>query len=108
MSGYGVAASLLGNPDIGLTSLVETAHMARNVSNAIRVPLVVDADNGYGNEDNVVRTVRELEQAGAAAMILGAVGLIAAERERRSRRLAKRSPEQLPRGLTSSPAANAR
>jgi 2-methylisocitrate lyase-like PEP mutase family enzyme len=108
MSGYGVAASLLGNPDIGLTSLVETAHMARNISNAIRVPLVVDADNGYGNEDSVVRTVRELEQAGAAAMILGAVGLIAAERERRSRRLAKRSPEQLPRGLTSSPAANAR
>jgi 2-methylisocitrate lyase-like PEP mutase family enzyme len=70
MSGYGVAASLLGNPDIGLTSLVETAHMARNISNAIRVPLVVDADNGYGNEDSVVRTVRELEQAGAAAMIL--------------------------------------
>jgi 2-methylisocitrate lyase-like PEP mutase family enzyme len=70
MSGYGVAASLLGNPDIGLTSLVETAHMARNISNAIRVPLVVDADNGYGNEDNVVRTVRELEQAGAAAIIL--------------------------------------
>jgi 2-methylisocitrate lyase-like PEP mutase family enzyme len=70
MSGYGVAASLLGNPDIGLTSLVETAHLTRNISNAIRVPLIVDADNGYGNEDNVVRTVRELEHAGAAAMIL--------------------------------------
>jgi 2-methylisocitrate lyase-like PEP mutase family enzyme len=70
MSGYGVAASLLGNPDIGLTSLVETALLTRNISHAIHVPLVVDADNGYGNEDNVVRTVHELEAAGAAAMIL--------------------------------------
>ncbi len=70
MSGYGVAASLLGNPDIGLTSLVETALVTKNVSSAIHVPLVVDADNGYGNEDNVVRTVSELEHSGAAAMIL--------------------------------------
>lgn len=70
MSGYGVAASLLGNPDIGLTSLTETALLTRNVAHAIHVPLVVDADNGYGNEDNVVRTVYELEHAGAAAMIL--------------------------------------
>jgi 2-methylisocitrate lyase-like PEP mutase family enzyme len=70
MSGYGVAASLLGNPDIGLTSLVETALLTKNVSRAIHVPLVVDADNGYGNEDNVVRTVQELEHGGAAAMIL--------------------------------------
>ncbi len=70
MSGYGLAASFLGNPDIGLTSLAETAQVTRNVTSAIGVPLVVDADNGYGNEDNVVRTVRELEHAGAAAMIL--------------------------------------
>jgi 2,3-dimethylmalate lyase len=70
MSGYGVAASFLGNPDIGLTSLVETSLLAKNISRSIRVPLVVDADNGYGNEDNVVRTVHELESAGAGAMIL--------------------------------------
>jgi 2-methylisocitrate lyase-like PEP mutase family enzyme len=70
MSGYGVAASFLGNPDIGLTSLVETALLTKNISHAIHVPLIVDADNGYGNEDNVVRTVHELEHAGAAAMIL--------------------------------------
>jgi 2-methylisocitrate lyase-like PEP mutase family enzyme len=70
MSGYGAAASFLGNPDIGLTSLTETALLTRNVAHAIDVPLVVDADNGYGNEDNVVRTVHELEHAGAAAMIL--------------------------------------
>ena len=70
MSGYGVAASFLGDPDIGLTSLVETSLLTKNISGAIHVPLVVDADNGYGDEDNVVRTVFELERAGAAAMIL--------------------------------------
>jgi 2-methylisocitrate lyase-like PEP mutase family enzyme len=70
LSGYGVAASLLGNPDIGLTSLVETALMTKNIARALHVPLVVDADNGYGDEDCVVRTVHELESAGAAAMIL--------------------------------------
>jgi methylisocitrate lyase len=70
LSGYGVAASFLGNPDIGLTSLVETALVTKNMTRALHVPLVVDADNGYGNEDNVVRTVQELEAAGAAAMIL--------------------------------------
>jgi len=70
LSGYGVAASLLGNPDIGLTSLSETAMATKNTTNAIKIPLVVDADNGYGNEDNVVRTVSELEHAGAAAMIM--------------------------------------
>src|ERR1700759_4601679 len=70
LSGYGVAASFLGNPDIGLTTLTETALLARNVTNRVRVPVVVDADNGYGNEDNVIRTVYELEYAGAAAMIM--------------------------------------
>jgi len=70
LSGYGVAASFFGNPDIGLTSLTETALAARNVVNAVRIPLVVDADNGYGNEDNVMRTVYELESGGAAAMTL--------------------------------------
>ncbi|HWU86646.1 MAG TPA: oxaloacetate decarboxylase [Kofleriaceae bacterium] len=70
LSGYGFAASFFGNPDIGLTTLTETTLYARNLTNALRVPLVVDADNGYGNEDNAIRTVHELEHAGAAAMIL--------------------------------------
>src|SRR6185437_2049228 len=70
LSGYGVAASYLGNPDIGLTTLSETALLARNVVARVSVPVVVDADNGYGNEDNVVRTLNELEYAGAAAMIM--------------------------------------
>lgn len=70
LSGYGVAASMLGNPDIGLTTLCETAAATRNVANRVGVPVVVDADNGYGNEDNVGRALHELEGAGAAAMIL--------------------------------------
>jgi 2,3-dimethylmalate lyase len=70
VSGYGVAASLLGNPDIGLTSLTETVSVARNVVAKVRVPVVLDLDNGYGNEDNVVRAVREAEAAGVAAVQL--------------------------------------
>jgi 2-methylisocitrate lyase-like PEP mutase family enzyme len=70
LSGYGVAASFLGNPDIGLTTLTETSLLTKNVTNRVAVPVVVDADNGYGNEDNVVRTIYELEHAGAAAVIM--------------------------------------
>lgn len=70
LSGYGVAASIFGNPDIGLTSLTETAMVTKNVVNAIKIPVIVDADNGYGNQDNVIRTVYELEHAGAAGIIM--------------------------------------
>ncbi len=70
LSGYGVAASSFGNPDIGLTSLTETAQFARNVVTAVNVPVVVDVDNGYGNEENVSRTIYEMEAAGVAAIQL--------------------------------------
>ena len=70
LSGYGVAASVCGNPDIGLTTLTETASMARNVAGTLRIPLVVDADNGYGNEENVTRAIGELEHAGAAGIVI--------------------------------------
>jgi 2-methylisocitrate lyase-like PEP mutase family enzyme len=70
LSGYGVAASLLGNPDIGLTGLSETSMMARHVAAAVQLPVLVDADNGYGDEHHVRRTVSELEHAGAAGMVL--------------------------------------
>jgi 2,3-dimethylmalate lyase len=68
LSGYGVAASFLGNPDIGLTTLSETAQLARNVVDAVNVPVVVDVDDGYGNEENVSRTIYEVESAGVAAI----------------------------------------
>jgi 2,3-dimethylmalate lyase len=70
VSGYGVAASLLGNPDIGLTTLSETTQMANNVVRAIGIPAVVDVDNGYGNEENVSRTIYEMEAAGVAGIQL--------------------------------------
>ncbi len=70
LSGYGVAASFLGNPDVGLTSLTETTSLARNVVSAVRTPVVVDIDNGYGNEENVRRAIFELEASGVAAVQL--------------------------------------
>lgn len=70
LSGYGVAASSLGNPDIGLTTQTETSWIAKNFISRVNVPVVVDIDNGYGNEDNVIRTIREMEMAGAASVIM--------------------------------------
>ena len=70
MTGYGVSASILGMPDIGLMSFQEMLTIVRNMAAAINVPLIADADNGYGNVLNVVRTVREYEKAGAAGIQL--------------------------------------
>jgi len=69
-SGFAVSASLLGQPDVELYTMTENIGVVRNVSNAVRIPVVADADTGYGNAINVMRTVRELEQAGVAALIL--------------------------------------
>ncbi len=68
LTGAGVAASLLGRPDIGLITMNEIAMMTRNVANCVDIPVVVDADTGYGNPLNVWRTVKELEMAGAAGI----------------------------------------
>ena len=70
LSGFGVAASLLGRPDIGLVTATEMADAARRLSQAVDVPLIADADTGYGNALNVVRTVHDYEQAGVAAIQL--------------------------------------
>lgn len=69
-SGLCVSASLLGLPDAELYTMSENLDVARRVANAIQVPLIVDGDTGYGNALNVMRTVREFEQAGAAAIVL--------------------------------------
>jgi 2,3-dimethylmalate lyase len=68
MTGFGASASLLGRPDIGLLSFGEMAGQARRLVQAIGVPLIADADDGYGNPLNVLRTVREYEAAGVAAV----------------------------------------
>ena len=70
VTGYGVSASTLGMPDIGLISFQEMVTAVRNVCTAVSVPVIADADNGYGSALNVVRTVREYEAAGAAAIQL--------------------------------------
>lgn len=70
MTGYGVSASVLGRPDIGLMSYEEMVNMARNICSCTNVPVIADADNGYGNSLNVLRTVSEYETAGVAAIQL--------------------------------------
>lgn len=70
MTGYGVSASVLGRPDIGLISMQEMAEAAKNICNCTSVPVIADADNGYGSSLNVVRTVTEYEMAGVAGIQL--------------------------------------
>ena len=70
MTGFGTAASLLGRPDVGLLTMTEMVDNVRRIAGACDLPLIADADTGYGNAINVVRTVQEYEQAGAAAIQL--------------------------------------
>ena len=68
MTGYGTSLSLLGMPDAGLATMTEMHANARYIANAVDVPLIADADNGYGNAINVIRTVKEYIQTGAAGI----------------------------------------
>jgi len=68
MTGYGTSASRLGLPDLGFAGLAEMADHARNMAAAVTVPLIADADTGYGNALNVRRTVAAYEAAGIAAL----------------------------------------
>jgi len=70
MTGYGTSASTLGQPDVGLVTMSEMAERARNIANAVNVPVIADGDTGFGNPLNVARTVQVYEQAGAAAIQL--------------------------------------
>ena len=70
MTGFGTAASLLGRPDIGLLSSSEMIDNARRIAGCVAVPVIADADTGYGNAINVLRTVREYERAGVAGIHL--------------------------------------
>jgi 2-methylisocitrate lyase-like PEP mutase family enzyme len=68
MTGYGTSLALLGLPDAGLATMSEMHLNARYIANAVRVPVIADADNGYGNAINVMRTVREYIQTGVAGI----------------------------------------
>ncbi len=68
MTGAGTAASHLGQPDLGLATLTEMANHAAHLASCVSLPVIADADTGYGNVLNVVRTVREYERAGVAGL----------------------------------------
>ncbi|WP_227763867.1 isocitrate lyase/PEP mutase family protein [Zhaonella formicivorans] len=70
MTGYGQAASHLGQPDVGLLTMTEMLTRVNNIASAVLIPVICDGDTGFGNVVNVIRTVQEYEKAGAAAIQL--------------------------------------
>ena len=70
MSGFAASASRIGAPDLGLMSYGEVVDQARNIADAVSIPLIGDGDTGYGNAMNVKRTVRGFARAGCAAVMI--------------------------------------
>jgi 2-methylisocitrate lyase-like PEP mutase family enzyme len=68
MSGYGTSLAVTGLPDVGLTTMSEMVANARYIASSVRVPLIADADTGFGNAINVIRTIREYIGAGVAGL----------------------------------------
>jgi 2-methylisocitrate lyase-like PEP mutase family enzyme len=68
MTGYGQAASHLGFPDVGLICFSEMLARAANFAEVVNLPVIADADTGFGNAVNVIRTVHSYEKAGVAAL----------------------------------------
>lgn len=70
MTGFGATAARLGQPDIGLLTQTEMTTHARDMVRAVSIPVIADADTGYGGPSNIARTVHEYRQAGVAAIHL--------------------------------------
>jgi 2-methylisocitrate lyase-like PEP mutase family enzyme len=70
ISGAGISESLIGKPDIGLMNVEENLFVSRRLAGASAIPLLADADTGYGNAVNVFHTVRAFEQAGVAGIMI--------------------------------------
>ncbi len=70
ISGYSVAATTIGEPDMGLLTQTEMVQRAQQICGSVEIPIIVDADTGYGNPLNVYRTVNDLIAAGAAGCFL--------------------------------------
>ena len=70
VGGFGISASTLGLPDVGLLTLTEMAEAVRRISQRLDIPVMADGDTGHGDLHNVARTVREFERAGAAGVLL--------------------------------------
>ena len=70
ITGYSLSATLIGEPDFGLLTQTEVVGAAQRICSVVDAPVIVDADTGYGNAINVIRTVADLLRAGAAGMFL--------------------------------------
>jgi len=70
MTGYGTSAANFGTPDLGLLTLTEMVENASRIADTVDIPIIADADTGYGNPLNVIRTVKMYEKAGVAAIHL--------------------------------------
>jgi 2-methylisocitrate lyase-like PEP mutase family enzyme len=68
MTGFGTAASVLGRPDVGLLTMSEMVEHARLIVGSVTIPVIADADTGYGNPISVIRTVHAYERAGVAGI----------------------------------------
>ena len=68
MTGFGTSAALIGRPDVGLLTMTEMADNAGRIAACVDIPVIADADTGYGNPLNVIRTVGAYEAAGAAGI----------------------------------------
>ena len=68
MSGYSTNLSILGTPDVGLMTETEMVTNARNIARCVKIPVIADADTGFGNAVNVMRTVEDYESAGVAGI----------------------------------------
>jgi 2-methylisocitrate lyase-like PEP mutase family enzyme len=70
VSGYCVSVSMLGKPDVGLVTMSETARVVRDICKAVKIPVMVDADTGYGDAINAMRTVDSIIEAGAGGLFI--------------------------------------
>src|SRR5437763_13802124 len=71
ITGYSVSATLLGEPDFGLLTQTEVVSATQRICSVVDMPVIVDADTGYGNAINVIRTVQDLIRADAGGMFPG-------------------------------------
>jgi methylisocitrate lyase len=70
VSGFGIAGSLIGKPDVGLLTFSEMLFITKNIVNSVSIPVMADGDTGFGNAINLIRTVEEFEKIGCAGINL--------------------------------------
>lgn len=70
VSGYSLSATLIGKPDVGLTTMSEVVQITGYICDAVSIPVMADADTGYGNAINAMRTVEQLIKAGVGGMFI--------------------------------------